>query len=137
MTFNTYRVLIVDDDPDVADLAALSLELYNAAGRVHLALSAGDAYQKVMASPYDLVISDLHLGDLDGLALLTRIRADHPGTRLILVTGDISPELEQSAQQLGVDQCIAKPYTGEMLASRVKSLLSEAGGPASIDADPG
>ena len=124
------RVLVVDDDLEVAKLMARSLDLYGAAAQVTIALSAEDARQKMLVEPFDLVISDMHMGVLDGLTLLKEIGTLKPGIRLVLVTGDISPEL---AQRAGVHRCISKPCPAELLATTVRDLLSHPEGQAKVD----
>ena len=121
------RILVVDDDPEAANLTARSLELFGVADHVATAASAGNAHQKMLAEPFDLVITDLHMPGVDGLTLLGQIRAHYPNIRLVLLTGDISPEIESRAHQAGVHCCISKPFPAERLAATILALLDMPG----------
>ena len=119
------RILVVDDDPDNAHLTASTLRVFGAADQVATAVSAGDAYLKMLANSYDLVISDLNMPGLDGLTMLEEIGKHYPDVRLVLMTGDLGLEIRRSAHRAGVDQCIAKPFPAQQLAASVRALLEK------------
>ena len=121
------QILVVDDNGVIARFTAASLIRLGAAARVETAASGEEAWQKVSAEPFDLVISDLHMPGTDGLALLGRIRVHYPGIQLILMTGDVSAEIERRSRRSGVYHCISKPVPAEQLAAIVHDLLAGPG----------
>jgi len=82
------RVLVVDDEPDIAELLADHLR---GQGFVVATASSGRrAINALRAAPFDAVVSDLRMPDMDGVALASAIAAERPGLarRLLIVTGD-------------------------------------------------
>jgi len=128
------RILVVDDDRQVAAFTAMSLGILGAAGQVATACSAGDAYRQMLAAPFDLVISDLRMPGMDGLELLEQIGSHFPGVRLVLVTGDSNPGIEGRARRAGVHRCVSKPYPVELLGTIVCDLLAGRDGQVAADA---
>jgi CheY-like chemotaxis protein len=120
------RVLIIDDDRELVALSAKSLVLLGAADQVATASSAQQAFRKMLAEPFDLVISDMHMPGMDGLTLLRQVRTYYPDMRLMLMTGDFGKEIERRAREAGVHHCIAKPYVPRQLAETVSALLTDA-----------
>jgi PAS domain S-box-containing protein len=106
----TQRVLVVDDDPRIADMVRQMLELDH--HDVATAGSAEEALRRLEADRFDLVICDLGLGaGMNGWELAATVRHRWPGTRFILATGwgaDLDPA---EAHMRGVDAIIAKPFT--------------------------
>ncbi len=125
MIIRKTRVLVVDDNRELAAFSATSLALLGAADIVATAHSAQEAFRKMLAEPFDLVISDMHMPGMDGLTLLRQMRMHYPGVRLILLTGDNSKEITESTRQAGVHHCIAKPFIPRQLAETVIALLAD------------
>jgi CheY-like chemotaxis protein len=103
------RVLVVDDEPRLARMAALVLRRLG-----HAAVTAGSAEEALavlQAAHYDAVVSDLSMGaGLNGWDLAAAVRARWPATRVVLATGwsaGIDPE---AARGRGVAAVLAKPY---------------------------
>jgi DNA-binding response OmpR family regulator len=68
---------------------------------------------------YHVVLVDRHIGDGDGLELMERLRERHPDLGMLLVSGDITPEVETRAQELGV-HCLRKPFQHDRLVALVQ-----------------
>ncbi len=86
------RILVVDDDPFVAEMLAVILDADGY--EVETAESGEDALTKFAAAPdTGLVISDMNMPGMTGLELIGRIRASRPGIPAILLTGsdDVAP----------------------------------------------
>ena len=106
----TARILVVEDSLGVARSLSLALGLYREGlFRSETCPSAEEALERLHATHFDLVISDLRLPGMDGLALLERSRQISPETRGILITAFGSPEVAQRAAQLA-NAYLAKPF---------------------------
>jgi len=117
------HVLIVDDEKNIqVTLArALSLEGYatEAAG------SGQEALEKIAALPVDLVLLDVKLPDLDGLAVLERARATRPGLPVVVMSGHGSIETVRQAFKLGAFDYLEKPIAErERLLAAVRNGLA-------------
>jgi DNA-binding NtrC family response regulator len=103
------RVLVVEDEP----LLRWSLtETLRESG--YEVVQAGDARGAEAAvtryGPFDAVLLDLRLPDSTDLALLSRLRAESPGARLILMTAHGDEHVTRSALQRGAFQVVDKPF---------------------------
>jgi len=130
------KVLIVEDDREIADLVALNLRDLGlvperaADGRSGLA--------RALAGGWALIVLDLMLPELDGLAVCRRIREGHPNTPILMLTAR-SEEVDRIiGLELGADDYVTKPFSVRELNARVKALLrrvradreAASGGPA-------
>ncbi|GIW07015.1 MAG: hypothetical protein KatS3mg060_1820 [Dehalococcoidia bacterium] len=104
------RVLVVDDDLRIAEMARRMLELDQ--HQVEVAGSAEEALTRLAAAPFDVIISDLGLGTgMNGWDLAETVRQRWPQTHFVLATG-WGAELDAAeARARGVNAIIAKPYT--------------------------
>lgn len=101
------RVLIVDDEPRIRELLldlCPDLGLLPAAAR-----SAEEAIRLIDAAPPDILILDLHLPQMPGLDLLEHLRANHPHTPVIILTGFGDLAAAQRAIRLNVTEFLTKP----------------------------
>jgi two-component system, OmpR family, alkaline phosphatase synthesis response regulator PhoP len=124
------KVLVVDDDPDLLDL--LSYNLRKAGFWVGTASDGVQALKKVRLLSPDLMLLDVMLPELDGLAVCELLRRD-PATAnipIILLTA-LSSELARiSGLGSGADDYVTKPFSLRDLVERVKARLPPAGQPS-------
>ncbi len=122
-------ILVVDDDADIVDLAAMYLESEGFA--VERAGDGSSALAKVAAEPPDLVLLDIMLPEMDGWEVCRRIRAEGQ-LPVIMLTARGDPVDRVVGLELGADDYIVKPFHGRELVARVKAVLRRArsGGPA-------
>ena len=117
------RVLVVEDDRDIADLVRLYLER---AGYATDAVSNGsDAPAAVRREQPDLVVLDLMLPGLDGLEVCRALRSD-PKTAavpVIMLTARAEESDRIAGLELGADDYVTKPFSPRELAARVRALL--------------
>jgi len=118
------RVLVVDDEAEIADMARAMLE--GAGYEVATAESGAVALELLAAARFDAIVSDLRMPDMDGAALWRAVRDDHPAMarRILFVTGDtLSPG---SRQFLAETHCssLDKPFTKADLLARLAALLA-------------
>jgi two-component system phosphate regulon response regulator OmpR len=119
------RVLIVDDD---SRLAALVSEYLGEAGfRVSVAPDGRNALERLARDPYDAVVLDLMLPDIDGLEVCRRLRgtADTP-VLMLTARGDAMDRVV--GLELGADDYLPKPFEPRELLARVRAILRRRGG---------
>jgi PAS domain S-box-containing protein len=101
-----HNILIVDDEPVLADLAEHFLERENFC--TDAAYSADEALQKISQYPYDAIVSDYQMPGKDGIDLLKEVRRSYPGLPFILFTGRSREEVAIQALNEGADFYIQK-----------------------------
>lgn len=104
-----YRVLVVDDHPDTAEV--LSVLFHMLGHEARCALRGRDALQLARELDPDLVLLDIGLPDITGYEVVRALRADHrrPDRFIAAVTGHCLPKDVSRAAQVGFDQHILKP----------------------------
>ena len=118
-------ILLVDDDPDILKL--LSMRLATAGHRVKEAESGEKALALLAASRPDLVITDLKMGGLDGLALFDEIRKQAPTLPVIILTAHGTIPDAVAATRRGVFAFQSKPFDGKHLLDQVEQALRFSG----------
>jgi two-component system response regulator ResD len=119
------RVLVVDDDPTVADVVVRYLEREG-----YTADAVADGYaalEVVGARVPDLVVLDLMLPGIDGFEVYRRLRALAP-VPVIMLTARGDEDDRVVGLELGADDYVSKPFSPRELTARVKSVLRRAGG---------
>jgi two-component system response regulator ResD len=119
------RVLVVEDDPTVAEVVTRYLERE---GFEVVAVGDGqEALQRAEAWPPDLVVLDLMLPGIDGLAVCRRLRQRGP-VPIVMLTAKGQESDRILGLELGADDYVAKPFSPRELTLRVKSVLRRARG---------
>lgn len=116
-------ILAVDDSATVRQM--LQLTLSDAGYRVVEASSGDDALNKLHGQQVDLLITDLNMGQGDGITLVKEVRK-LPGHRflpIIMLTSEAQPEKRLAAKQAGVSGWINKPFNPQQLLAVVKMVL--------------
>ncbi|MCX6031774.1 MAG: response regulator [Chloroflexi bacterium] len=115
------RILIADDDADLRTL--FSLSLLRSGYDITVADDGAVAWQKLTTQAPDLLITDITMPVLDGLALLRRLRADgHPTLPVVVVSAHA--EQHAAALQAGANAFLAKPVGLAQLRTVVEALLT-------------
>jgi DNA-binding response OmpR family regulator len=120
------RVLVVDDDPNVAEVVTRYLEREGFVAEV--ARDGHSALDRALAAPPDLVVLDLMLPGIDGLEVCRRLRALAP-VPVIMLTAKGAEADRVVGLELGADDYLAKPFSPRELMARVKAVLRRARGP--------
>jgi two-component system response regulator RegX3 len=114
------HLLVVEDDDAIRDSLAYALR---AAGfGVDETASGGQALETAAASPHDLIILDLMLGDMSGVEVCRRIRAMGPVPVLMLTARDTESDLVLGFEA-GADDYVTKPFSMLELISRIRAIL--------------
>lgn len=116
----TNRIFIVDDDDDHRSALA---DLVGAAGYTVRAFASGPDVLEALDNEPDLVISDLRMPGMDGIALLKELRTARPGVPVILLTGhgDVGHAVEAIRQ--GAEDFLEKPYDSTHLLAVLRRSL--------------
>jgi DNA-binding response OmpR family regulator len=115
------RALIIEDDDDIADV--VSLHLKDLGLTAERAVDGRAGLQKALENSYSLVILDLMLPKLDGLAVCARIREKNPATPILMLTAK-SEEMDRIlGLEIGADEYVTKPFSVRELVARIKALL--------------
>jgi len=120
------RVLVVEDDPDIAELVVRYLDK---AGYSTTRVSSGrDALDSVRTKPPDLMVLDLMLPHIDGLEVCRLLRANDKTAviPIIMLTARADESERIVGLEIGADDYLAKPFSPNELVARVKALLRRA-----------
>ncbi len=116
------RVLIVDDDEAHAQAVAESLE--RVGYECTVAGSGETGLQLIEKETYDVVVTDLRMGEIDGLTLLRKTKEELPDAEVILLTGHASVQSALAAGQAGASMYLTKPLDiSELRASVEKASM--------------
>lgn len=116
-------ILIVDDEIDLRRSLAMILQR-----KGHLVTTAGgadEARRYLQAGPFDLVFLDLKMPDVDGLTLLSEIRACYPEMPVFILTAHATLESAIEAVRCGARDYMLKPAEPEAIIARVQEILAE------------
>jgi DNA-binding NtrC family response regulator len=119
------EVLVVDDDPTVSEVVAEALS--DRGHVVRCASSAAEALGLLGERVADLVVTDLAMPDVNGLALADMVRARWPEARIVLMSGADVESLTNLPDDVAVDMTIAKPFQIDELCYVVESALAPVG----------
>jgi two-component system alkaline phosphatase synthesis response regulator PhoP len=120
------RILVVEDDPDIAELVARYLDK---AGFVsERAASGREALKAITTRPPDLLVLDLMLPHVDGLEVCRIVRGNEATAAMPIIM--LTARAEESERivglELGADDYLAKPFSPNELVARVRALLRRA-----------
>jgi DNA-binding response OmpR family regulator len=118
------RVLIVEDEPDIAGLIKHSLERAGDV-RAEIVGTGAAALKAVMEEPPDLILLDLNLPFLDGIEVF-RILRNRPATAgipIVMLTARTSEADRVTGLELGAEDYITKPFSLRELVARVRTAL--------------
>jgi DNA-binding response OmpR family regulator len=111
------KVLIVDDDVHIRRL--IKLYLRGADYELAEAATGEEALELAAKSPFDVAIVDLILPYYGGLRLCQKLKASEPAPRVVIITGDESPETREAAKEYRGDAFLLKPFTREEIVGAV------------------
>lgn len=117
------KILIVEDEPDVADLVSFNLE--RAGFQIAVAHDGLIGLQMALVEKPDLILLDLMMPGLDGFAVFKELRRDSRTnkTPVIMLTARAQTEDRIQGLEAGADDYLTKPFSPKELILRVKSVL--------------
>jgi DNA-binding response OmpR family regulator len=118
------RVLVVEDEADLADAVARGLRREGHA--VDVAYDGDEALDKLVVNAYDVVCLDLNLPGMDGMEVVRQIRAageTEPAPRVLMLTARDRTSDRVAGLDEGADDYLIKPFEFDELKARVRALL--------------
>ena len=115
-----YKILVVDDEKEIADLVALYLENENYT--VFKCYNAADALSCIEHETLDLAVLDIMLPDISGLKICKKIREKHHYP-VIMLTAKVQDMDKITGLTLGADDYMTKPFNPLELTARVRTQL--------------
>jgi DNA-binding NtrC family response regulator len=108
------QVLILDDEPIVWKRLKPALE--KVGYEVEAFSQSSNAMRRVQEKEFDIVVTDLKMEGIDGMAFMTEVKKRSPRTEVIVITGFATMETAKESFQKGVFDFLAKPFKrGELL----------------------
>lgn len=116
------RILVVDDEPDMVE--NLNLLLRQAGYQTLAETDSRKVTALVEKEQPDLVLSDLRMPEIDGIALLEKIKGVQPDIPVILLTAYTSVDSAVDAMKKGASDYLSKPFSPDELLVRVEKALT-------------
>ena len=122
------RVIVVEDSPTVAAVVRYFLELEGF--EVHVAVDGADGLACATQRPFDVVVSDINMPGMDGIAMVQALRQDPKTAHIavIMLTEERGVDREAEAFAAGADAYLLKPVEPRRLTAQVRAVLSRGGG---------
>jgi two-component system OmpR family response regulator len=115
------RIVVVDDEPSLTDLLAMALRYEG--WEIRTAADGRTAIKLVHEFRPDVVVLDIMLPDLDGMQVLSRLRADRQDIPVLFLTAKDSVDDRIAGLTAGGDDYVTKPFSLEELVARLRGLI--------------
>jgi DNA-binding NtrC family response regulator len=125
MDADKYRIFVIDDEADTAELIASSLSALTD----HTIISFDNpetAIETYMKKPSDLVITDLNMPNIDGFEVIEKLKDRNLNTDFIIVTGNRNIQTVVHGRWLGVSYLFFKPVDIDDLTNAVETMYKRA-----------
>jgi len=125
----TVSILVVDDEPDVAELfrQRFRREVRQGTYAMHFAASGEQALERLadgIEPTLIVILSDINMPGMDGLQLLTEIKKRHPDLPVMMVTAYGDDERRRRAAETGASEFLTKPVDFDQLKAQLQQLPS-------------
>ena len=128
------RFLIVDDEEHIREILKATLEPL--AMGVYVAGSAEEALDLVREENLDLVICDIQMPGMDGLAFLAKVKAEQPAIKFLMITAHGTMDTAVKALRYGASDFLTKPFENEAVRQIARRLMRERASAGSINIPP-
>ena len=118
------RILVVDDNPDVAGIVRLAVRKMPRKVEVASEVNADRALDRLRHESFDLVLGDLRLREMDGLDFLKRAKDMSPSGKRVLFTAYAGHMDKEALARAGVDGVLEKPMLTSALAEVLDAVLA-------------
>jgi EAL domain-containing protein (putative c-di-GMP-specific phosphodiesterase class I)/DNA-binding NarL/FixJ family response regulator len=121
--YRNYRVLLVDDDPAICKVAAMSLSRHF--DDITIANDGKAGLEAHLGNPFDIIITDLHMPVMDGMAMIAKIRQNGDPVQIIVLSAHEDTHYFTESIRYGVEGFLLKPIDHEMLSEIVLKCISK------------
>ena len=111
--FTGLRVLLVEDNPINMMVATRQLEYFGV--NPHCVYGGQEAIESLKKEPYDVLLLDLHMPEIDGYAVAQFARENFPKTHIIIFTADIMKDVRDRLAEMDIHYILSKPFAPERL----------------------
>ncbi len=115
------KVLVIEDDPNIIELINIHLTDLDCA--VDKEKNGKDGFEKALHNPYDLIVLDLMLPGMDGIAICQKLRALEVFTPILMLTAKSEEFDKVLGLESGADDYLTKPFGIREFIARVKAIL--------------
>lgn len=117
------RILVADDEPDIRDVIQRAL---TAAGHhVTTVADGAAALQKLEEASFDLLLTDIVMPIMDGVALALKVGKEYPDLRILMMTGYADQRDRAYNLDSLIEDIVVKPFTVDEIILKVQEALSD------------
>jgi len=120
---NSHKIMVIDDEKIVGDMAKLSLEQEGYV--VETFLNAEPALKRLQEEKFDVVVTDYKMKGIDGMEVLKNVKALYPGTQVIMITAFANLDAAIEALRRDVHDFFPKPVKIKELKASIKRALEK------------
>jgi len=121
---NSHRIMVIDDEKIVGDMAKLSLEQEGYS--VETFLNAEPALKRLQEKKFDVVVTDYKMKGIDGMEVLRTVKSLYPATQVIMITAFANLDAAIEALRRDVHDFFPKPVKIKELKASIKRALEKA-----------
>jgi DNA-binding NtrC family response regulator len=122
---NNHRIMVIDDEKIVGDMAKLSLE--QEGYTVETFLNAEPALKRLQEEKFDVVVTDYKMKGIDGMEVLRNVKDLYPATQVIMITAFANLDAAIEALRRDVHDFFPKPVKIKELKASIKRALEKQG----------
>lgn len=115
------KILLIEDNPDICNL--VSLHLRDMGYVVEVQMDGQHGLRRAMSAEFELIVLDLMLPGINGLAICSQLRADLPYVPILMLTAKSSEVDRIVGLETGADDYLTKPFSIHELLARVKAIF--------------
>lgn len=124
---DSVKVLIIEDDENVADLLAEGVSCAEGEYEVYTAKDGIEAAEKISELQPDIIILDIILPGIDGFKLCRMIKNQRKAAKVIAITGNDALKIENEIRAAGADAYLVKPFNVKHLITMIKDFADKLG----------
>jgi len=113
-----HKILIIDDEGVICKACKVVLGEKNF--QCDHCVSGIKGLERVLNNPYDILLLDMKLKDMDGMEILKAVKKKKPDLYIVVITGYSTVENTVKAMKLGADDYLSKPFTDDQLLAVVE-----------------
>ena len=120
-----YKIIIVDDAEEIREV--LSVYFSTMGHRCTEACNGVEALQIMNNENFDVVVTDIHMPDMDGITLIEELSKKQSRCPVMLITGDPTVNNREKASRLGAQGYVGKPFSFQDISSEFDMIVTKQG----------